>query len=79
MVTRADQQEAEGRPSDDPEMRVSHETIYECLYLQARGTLRTALKIALRQGRARRVPRSRAASTRGKIKDMVNILSLIHI
>lgn len=58
---------------DDPEMRVSHETIYECLYLQARGALRTALKIALRQGRARRVPRSRAASTRGKIKDMVNI------
>ena len=36
---------------DDPEMRVSHETIYECLYLQARGALRTALKIALRQGR----------------------------
>jgi len=54
-------------------MRVSHETIYECLYLQARGALRTALKIALRQGRARRVTRSRAASTRGKIKDMVNI------
>ena len=58
---------------DDPEMRVSHETIYECLYLQARGELRTQLKIALRQGRTRRVDRSRATSTRGKILGMVNI------
>ncbi|HYZ09840.1 MAG TPA: hypothetical protein VE709_14895 [Pseudonocardiaceae bacterium] len=54
-------------------MRASHETIDECLYLQARGGLRTELKIALRQGRARRVARSRVSSTRGKIKDMVNI------
>jgi transposase, IS30 family len=59
--------------SDDPEMRVSHETIYETLYLQARGELRTELKLALRQGRAKRVPRSRAALSRGKIPDMVNI------
>lgn len=58
---------------DDAEMNVSHETIYECLYLQARGELRTQLKIALRQGRTRRVNRSRATSTRGKILDMVNI------
>ncbi|WP_233573642.1 IS30 family transposase [Amycolatopsis panacis] len=54
-------------------MRVSHETIYECLYLQARGELRTQLTIALRQGRTRRVNRSRATSTRGKSLDMVNI------
>lgn len=58
---------------DDREMRVSHETIYECLYLQARGELRTELKLALRQGRTRRVTRSRTASTRGKIQGMVNI------
>jgi IS30 family transposase len=58
---------------DDPEMRVSHETIYECLYLQARGELRTELKIALRSGRIRRVDRSRPTVTRGKIVDMVNI------
>jgi IS30 family transposase len=38
---------------DDPEMRVSHETIYQTLYLQAKGELRTELKLALRQGRAR--------------------------
>jgi transposase, IS30 family len=58
---------------DDPEMKVSHETIYQTLYLQAKGELRTELKLALRQGRARRVPRSRAALSRGKIPDMVNI------
>lgn len=58
---------------DDPEMEVSHETIYQTLYLQAKGELRTELTLALRQGRARRVPRSRAALSRGKIPDMVNI------
>ena len=58
---------------DDPEMKVSHETIYQALYLQAKGELRTELKLALRQGRASRVPRSRAALSRGKIPDMVNI------
>jgi transposase, IS30 family len=58
---------------DDDTMRVSHETIYESLYLQARGELRTQLKIALRQGRTCRVSRSRPAVTRGKIRDMVNI------
>jgi IS30 family transposase len=42
---------------------VSHETIYECLYLQARGELRTQLKIALRQGRTCRVSRSRSNAT----------------
>ena len=59
-------------PGDDT-MRVSHETIYESLYLQARGELRTQLKIALRQGRTHRVSRSRASVARGKIRDMVNI------
>jgi IS30 family transposase len=58
---------------DDPEMRVSHECIYQALYLQAKGELRTELKLALRQGRARRVPRSRASLSRGKIPNMVNI------
>lgn len=59
-------------PADDT-MRVSHETIYQTLYLQARGELRTQLKLALRSGRAHRVPRSRVAVARGKIRDMVNI------
>jgi IS30 family transposase len=59
-------------PIDDT-MRVSHETIYQCLYLQARGELRTQLKLALRQGRTRRVNRSRPAVARGTIPNMVNI------
>lgn len=58
---------------DDQEMRVSHETLYECLYLQARGELRTQLKLALRSGRTRRVTHSRTTVARGKIRDMVNI------
>ena len=45
---------------DDPEMRVSHETIYTSLYCQGRGGLRKELISALRTGRARRRPRSRA-------------------
>ena len=59
-------------PSDDT-MRVSPETIYQCLYLQARGELRTQLTISTRQGRTRRVSRSRTSVTRGKIRDMINI------
>jgi transposase, IS30 family len=51
---------------DDPEMRVPHETIYQALYLQTKGELRTQLKLALRQGRARRVPQSRASLSRGE-------------
>ncbi|SBW28261.1 integrase [Candidatus Protofrankia californiensis] len=58
---------------DDEDIRVSHETIYECLYLQARGELRTELTLALRKGRTRRVNRSRTTVTRGRIVDMVNI------
>jgi len=61
-----------GHP-DDPEMHVSHETIYQTLYLQAKGELRTELKLALRQGRARRVSRSRASVSRGETPDMVDI------
>jgi IS30 family transposase len=58
---------------DDPGMRVSKETIYESLYLQARGELRSELALALRSGRARRVPRDRAQVAKGQIIGMVNI------
>lgn len=54
-------------------MRVSHETIYECLYLQAKGELRAQLKLQLRQGRTRRVAHDRTVKPKGKIIDMVNI------
>ena len=59
---------------DDSEMRVSHETIYQSLFVQGRGGLRKELAVCLRTGRTRRRPRSRAASVnRGKIADMVMI------
>jgi IS30 family transposase len=58
---------------DDPEMRMSHETIYQSLYVQGRGALRRELTACLRTGRALRKPRRRAAQRRERIKDMVNI------
>jgi IS30 family transposase len=47
---------------DHPEMWVSHETIYQAIYLQARGNLRAELtrQVALRSGRARRRARPAA-------------------
>ncbi len=46
---------------DQPEMRVSHETIYQALYVQGAGSLRHELTVekALRQGRTKRRPRSK--------------------
>ncbi|OMC30222.1 transposase [Mycobacterium sp. GA-1841] len=59
---------------DDPEMWVSHETIYQALYVQPRGELARLVKTALRTGRAQRKPQGRnSISDRGKIKDMINI------
>ncbi len=45
---------------DDPELRVSHETIYASLYLQGKGGLKKELISALRSGRLRRRPRRRS-------------------
>ena len=58
---------------DDEEMRVSHETIYQSLYVQGKGALRKELWQALRTGRARRRPQGRPGSTKGQIRDMVMI------
>src|SRR5450755_1082694 len=55
------------------EMRVSHETIYQSLYVQGRGALRRDLAACLRTGRALRKPHRKAAERRGRIADMVNI------
>ena len=46
-------------------MRISHEAIYQALYVQGRGALRRELTACLRTGRALRVPRARARG-RGK-------------
>jgi IS30 family transposase len=45
---------------DDPSMRISHEAIYQSLYVQGRGALKRELVACLRTGRALRVPRARA-------------------
>lgn len=45
---------------DDSTMRVSHEAIYQALYVQGRGALKRELVACLRTGRALRVPRSRS-------------------
>ena len=53
---------------DDESMRVSHEAIYQALYVQGRGALRRELTACLRTGRALRVPKAR---TRGRGKKFV--------
>jgi len=55
-------------------MRISHEAIYQALYVQGRGALRRELTACLRTGRALRVPRAR---TRGRGKQFVNAEILI--
>jgi hypothetical protein len=50
---------------DDPSMRISHETIYQALYVQSRGALRRELVACLRTGRALRVPRARSRQRPG--------------
>ena len=50
--------------ADNKEMRVSHETIYQCLFVQARGGLRKELAACLRSGRTKRRSHSRAAKAR---------------
>ena len=53
---------------DDESMRISHEAIYQALYVQGRGALRRELTACLRTGRALRVPRAR---TRGRGKKFI--------
>ncbi len=59
----------------DPEQWVSHETIYQCLYVQGRGGLRRDLHKKLRTGRALRRPRAaaRRAGTSSVLPDPVSI------
>jgi IS30 family transposase len=58
--------------ADRPEMRVSHETIYQSLYVQGRGELRRELARHLRTGRGLRKPR-RAGTRSAAIPDLVPI------
>jgi IS30 family transposase len=53
----------------DETMQISHEAIYQALYVQGRGALRRELTACLRTGRALRVPRARA---RGRGKSFIS-------
>jgi IS30 family transposase len=57
----------------DREMRVSHETIYQAIYVQGRGALRRELAASLRTGRALRKPRRTSEQRRGRLAGMVMI------
>ena len=58
---------------NDPEMWVSHETIYQSLFVQGRGSLRKDLHACLRSGRTMRRPQSRHYDGRGHIPNMIMI------
>ena len=57
----------------EPSMHVSHETIYQSLYVYPRGGLKRELRASLRSGRGARRPRGRGPETRGKIVGAVPI------
>ncbi|MDQ0100379.1 IS30 family transposase [Arthrobacter bambusae] len=52
---------------DDENMRISPETIYQCIYIQGRGGLRAELAAALRTGRAVRQPNRRPGTRRPRV------------
>jgi IS30 family transposase len=60
---------------DEPEWWVSHEAIYQAIFVQAKGELRRELAACLRSGRARRRPHGRVPKTpgHGPVANMVNI------
>src|SRR5262249_7367765 len=58
---------------DEPGWWVSHEAIYQAIYIQAKPELRKELKECLRSGRIRRQPRQGARAGGSKINDMINI------
>src|SRR5258708_18141882 len=58
---------------EDETMRISHEAIYQALYVQRRGALRRELTACLRTGRALRMPRARARKGRSFIPSEIII------
>ncbi|MGD0042478.1 MAG: IS30 family transposase [Isosphaeraceae bacterium] len=59
--------------ADDPMMQVSHETIYQSLFVQARGELRRELTRCLRSGRAIRRPQGSKSKVNFRMPNMVMI------
>ena len=59
---------------DDPELRVSHEAIYQALYVQARGALKVELTGVLRRGGTRRVSRAERVAIAAKRQVIPNMV-----
>jgi len=59
--------------AEEPDWWVSHEAIYQAIFIQTKGELRKELAACLRSGRVRRRPRGRAGHPGGRISGMVNI------
>lgn len=57
----------------DPKRQVSHETIYNALYVMPRGSLKKELIACLRQGNGKRRPRRRGNDRRQQIPELVSI------
>ena len=60
---------------DNPEMRVSPETIYQALYIQARGGLKREVQAALRTGRTRRKPQKSGEQRTPRFVDPMVMIS----
>jgi IS30 family transposase len=58
---------------DDESMRISHEAIYQALYVQGRGALKRELVACLRTGRALRVPRARTQRGKNFVTEQIMI------
>jgi IS30 family transposase len=58
---------------NDSDKTVSHETLYNAIYLHPRGELKRDLIACLRYHNQVRTPRSRGVDRRGQIKDMQSI------
>ena len=58
---------------EEPQWWVSHESIYQAIFVQGKGELRKELAACLRSGRAQRRPRSRAGKGHGSIANLVSI------
>jgi len=58
---------------DKPSGQVCAETIYQAIYIQARGALKRELAAHLRTRRAKRLPRNRPEERRGKLRDTISI------
>lgn len=58
---------------DDSSLRVSHETIYNAVYVVPRGELRTEIIAVMRQSRSKRMPRARGAKRTGSIPNLVHL------